>query len=393
MAAELPVVRGVRWGSVEAGIRKRGGLDLGLVLCSEPAAAAAVFTQCHAAAAPVLLSRARVKKGRAAAILVNAGCANACAPGSLQAAERTTAALADALGAKPAQILVASTGVIGQVLPHAKVEAAIPALIADAREDGMPQFARAIMTTDLVPKTAWSRGVGHSVIAGCAKGAGMIMPNMATMLGFVATDLRVEPAFLRAALREAAHVSFNAVTVDGDTSTNDTLFLLATGASGVEARAGAPSGKRFVKALTEVCLSLAKAIAKDGEGATKRITVRVEGAKTEKDADAIARRIANSPLVKTAIHAADANWGRIVAAAGTAGPKIDPAKLSVALGKATVFAKGAATSLANEQAAGAHLQGDDVLVHVKLGLGKASRTLYTCDFSADYVKINAEYRT
>ena len=388
---DLPAVRGVRFGAVESGIRKRGGLDLGLVLCAEPAAAAAIFTRSEAAAAPVLLSRARVRKGRAAAIVVNAGCANACVPGAMEAAERSTAAVAAAIGARPAQVLVASTGVIGQPLPVEKLEAAIGALVADASEDGLPRFARAIMTTDTVPKLA-ARAAGKAVVAGCAKGAGMIMPDMATMLGFLVTDARVPPPLLRTLLREAAHDSFNAVTVDGDTSTNDSLYLLATGASGQSVTGGA-AARKLGAALADVCLELAKAIARDGEGATKRISVVVEGARTERDADAVARRVANSPLVKTAIHAADANWGRIVAAAGTAGVRLDLRKLEVALGPAVVFARGAATLGDSERLATDHLRGDDVVVRLKLGAGKARRTLYTCDFSADYVRINAEYRT
>lgn len=390
--SEIPVVQGVRWGAVEAGIRKRGGLDLGLMLCTWPAAAAAVFTRSETAAAPVLLSRARARKGKVAAVLVNAGCANACTPDGMEVAESTTAAVAETVGCDEDQVLVASTGVIGQRLPADKVIAAIPNLVGSTSEDGLEIFAKAIMTTDTFPKIQ-ARTFGKATLAGCAKGAGMIMPNMATMLGFLATDAMVKPAHLRKLLAEAAHVSFNAVTVDGDTSTNDSLFLLATGASGVVAEPGSRAWKGLEKALFEASTELARSIARDGEGATKLVTVRVEGAKSEKDADAVARRIANSPLVKTALHAADANWGRIVAAAGTAGVKFDASKMEVALGKAVVFKKGVATTAQAEAEATEHLKGKEVEIRVKLGAGKASRTLWTCDFSADYVKINAEYRT
>lgn len=390
--SDWPVVQGVRWGAVEAGIRKRGGLDLGLLLCGWPAAAAAVFTRCAAAAAPVLLSRQRVRRGRAAAILVNAGCANACTPDGMEVAEATTAAVAEAVGCKETQVLVASTGVIGQRLPADRVVDAIPALVGDASEDGIERFARAIMTTDTFPKVS-ARTVGKAVVAGCAKGAGMIMPDMATMLGFLTTDAEVAPADLRRLLREVAHDTFNAVTVDGDTSTNDSLFLLATGASGVVAAPGSRAFRGLEKALGEVCTDLARSIAKDGEGATRLIEVRVEGAASERDADAIARRIANSPLVKTAIHAADANWGRIVAAAGTAGVRFDPNKLEVRIGPAVVARRGVATDAAAEAEATAHLQGSEVEIVVRIGAGRARRTIWTCDLSADYVKINAEYRT
>lgn len=390
--SDLPVVQGVRWGAVEAGIRKRGGLDLGVMLCGWPAAAAAVFTQSQTAAAPVHLSRERIRKGKAAAILVNAGCANASTPDGMAVAESTTGALAEVVGCKDEQVLVASTGVIGQRLPADKVIASLPELVGHATEDGLPVFAQAIMTTDTFPKIGY-RTFGKAALAGCAKGAGMIMPNMATMLAFLATDVEIKPAQLRRMLAEVAHVSFNAVTVDGDTSTNDSLFVVATGASGVVATPGNRAWNALEKALTDVSIELARSIARDGEGATKLVTVRVEGARNERDADAIARRVANSPLVKTAIHAADANWGRIVAAVGTAGVALDPSKMEVALGKAVVFRRGVATTAAHEAKATEHLKGSEVEIRIKLGEGKASRTLWTCDFSADYVKINAEYRT
>ena len=385
-----PIVRGVRWGAVDAGIRKRGGLDLGVVLCDAPAVVAAVFTRCQSAAAPVVLSRARARAGRVRAVLVNAGCANACVPDGEDAARKSTAALARSLGSRDAEVLVASTGVIGARLPVDRLTAAIPALVASARPEGLPDFARAIMTTDTVPKVA-ARTVGDVTVAGCAKGAGMIMPDMATLLGFLATDALVPPARLRVMLREIAHHSFNAVTVDGDTSTNDSLFLVATGAAGKPLSASGE--KRLQAALTEVAVALARAIARDGEGATKRIEVSVEGAPSAVAADAVARRIANSPLVKTAISAGDANWGRIVAAAGTAGVRFDPAQLEVRIGDAVVARHGVATTALAEAAATEHLRGDDVRLLIRLGAGRARRTVWTCDLTADYVRINADYRS
>lgn len=392
MDSNVPTVGGLRWGAAEAGIRKRGGLDLGLVLCAEPAAAAAVFTRSRTAAAPVLLSRDRLKRGRAAAILVNAGCANACTPDGREAAEATTAAVSRATGVPEGMVLCASTGVIGARLPVEKVIGAIPDLVADAAEDGLPRFAEAIRTTDTFAKLSF-RPAGKAHVIGCAKGAGMIMPDMATMLGFLATDARVASPVLRKLLREVAHETFNAVSVDGDTSTNDSLFLLATGAAGRPVEEGSAAYRGLREALLEVATDLAKAIARDGEGATKRIAVRVEGARTEVDADRIARRIANSPLVKTAIHAADANWGRIVAAAGTAGVAVDPARLEVAIGRAVVVRGGVGTTLEAERAAADHLAGDDVELRVTVGKGRGARTVWTCDLSAEYVRINAEYRS
>jgi glutamate N-acetyltransferase/amino-acid N-acetyltransferase len=392
MDAGIPVVRGIRWGAAEAGIRKKGGPDLGLVLCAEPAAAAAVFTKSRVAAAPVLLSRERLRRGRAAAILVNAGCANSCTPDGREAAEATTAAVSGATGAPEGLVLCASTGVIGARLPVERVIAAVPELVADAAEDGLLRFAEAIRTTDTFAKVSF-RPVGRAIVAGCAKGAGMIQPNLATMLGFLATDARVAPPLLRRLLRDVAHQSFNAVTVDGDTSTNDSLFLVATGAAGPRVEEGTAAYRALARAVLEVATELARGIARDGEGATKRIAVRVEGARTEADADRIARRIANSPLVKTAIHAADANWGRIVAAAGTAGVAIEADRLEVAIGPAVVVRGGVGTTLDAEREAAEHLSGDDVEVRVKVGRGRAARTIWTCDLSAEYVRINAEYRT
>jgi glutamate N-acetyltransferase/amino-acid N-acetyltransferase len=395
-----PIVPGFRWAGLEAGIRKRPGKpDLALLLADGPVACAGIFTKSDMAAAPVLLSRARAAGGSARAVLMNAGCANACTGDEgLAAAERMGAALRDPARVEPHEVLLASTGVIGAQLPVAKIEAAAGRLVEAARPDGIRDFARAIMTTDTREKVA-SRVVelyGRKVtIAGVAKGAGMIMPDMATMLACIATDAAIDPEPLTSALRAAAHDSFNAVTVDGDTSTNDTLYALASGRAGhpvISADEG-PGYALFVAGLREVCLELAKAIAADGEGATKFVEVRVEEAASEQEADTIARRIANSPLVKTAWHAADANWGRLMAAIGAVGHALDPSKVSISIDGADLVEAGVGLGAEAEEEAQQQMRKASFKVLVKLGRGGDARSVYTCDFSADYVKINAEYRS
>lgn len=394
------VVPGFRWGGVEAGIRKRPGRpDLALLVADEPVACAGVFTQNGMAAAPVLLSRPKAATGRARAVLMNAGCANACTgdEGRLSA-ERMAAALQGPLGIDASEVLIASTGVIGAQLPIDRLEQGVPRLAGSLRPDGLPDFARAIMTTDTREKVASRTGEvgGRTVtVAGAAKGAGMIMPDMATMLAVVATDAAVEPAVLLTLLRETADDTFNAVTVDGDTSTNDTLYLLASGRAANEPIRTA-DGEAYAalrRLVREVCLDLAKAIAADGEGATKFVEVRVEEASSAQEADLVARRIANSPLVKTAWHAADANWGRIVAAAANCGFVLDPARVRLWIDDVALVAGGVGIGAQAEDEAGRRMQAPSFTVRVALGRGDASRSVYTCDLSADYVKINAEYRS
>jgi glutamate N-acetyltransferase/amino-acid N-acetyltransferase len=392
-----PVVPGVRWGAAAAAIKKQGRLDVGVLHVDGPhPACAAIFTKCEAPAAPVVVSRPRAKSGRARALVVNSGCANA-ATGErgLDDAWQSAREAAKLLGGKPEEVMVASTGVIGAFLPMDRLSAGLREAARTATAYRLPDFARAIMTTDTVPKASFrtaSIGGAEVTVAGCCKGAGMIMPDMATLLGFLATDARAEAPLLRRALAAAARDSFNALTVDGDTSTNDSLFLFASGSAGNKLLRGADE-RAFTALLTEVCRDLARAVARDGEGATKLIEVRVDGARSFDEADRIARRIANSPLVKTAAHAADPNWGRIVAAAGTAGVKLDPRRLAVRIGDAEVYRGGTATTPEAESAAGGAMRASEFTITVSLGLGKASRTIYTCDLSAQYVKINAEYRT
>jgi glutamate N-acetyltransferase/amino-acid N-acetyltransferase len=398
--AEHPVVPGFRWGGIEAGIRKRGGRpDLALLLTDEPVACAGIFTRSDAAAAPVVLSRPKATAGRARAVLMNAGCANACTgEKGAAAAHRMAAALTQLADIPEELVLIASTGVIGAHLPVERIEAHLGQLVSSARPDGIREYARAIMTTDTREKVASRQGfvAGRTVtVAGTCKGAGMIMPDMATMLACVVTDAAVEPEALRTLIGAAAWPSFNAVTVDGDTSTNDTLYLLASGQAGnpVITRADSPGYSELLGLVRETCIDLAKQIAADGEGATKFIEVHVSEARTEDEADTVARRIANSPLVKTALHAADANWGRIVAAIGVCGFSIDASRIALQIEDVLLVEHGQGLGVLAEEHASARMRGPAFTLHVRLGRGAAERSIFTCDYSAEYVKINAEYRT
>jgi glutamate N-acetyltransferase/amino-acid N-acetyltransferase len=380
------VIRGFRFGGVAAGIKKRGGPDLAVIVADAPAACAGVFTTNKVTAAPVVLSRQHLAAtGRARAVIVNSGCANACTgPQGLADAERTTALVAEALGARPAEIQVCSTGVIGAPLPMAKLEAGIPAVLAAAREDGLPDFARAIMTTDTRPKlrSATGRVGGVEVtVAGACKGAGMIHPDMATMLAFVTTDAVVGD--LSRLWREICGRTFNAISIDGDTSTNDTALVLASGVAGNRADDDA-----LADLLESVASELARDIVRDAEGGTKTVAVTVAGAPSLADAKRAAHAIATSPLVKTALHGEDPNWGRIVAAAGRSGCAFEPERVSLHIGDVPIYERGRWLGPSTEAAAHA------VMKTPEYGLvGDARHTVYTCDFSADYVRINADYRS
>lgn len=394
-----PVVAGFRWGGLEAGIRKRPGRpDVALVVGDGPVTCAGVFTKSDMAAAPVLLSRAKALGGTARAVLMNAGCANACTGDQgRESAERMASAL-QPLGIDASEVLIASTGVIGAQLPVGKIETAAGSLFEALRPDGIRSFARAIMTTDTREKVAWRTGqvAGKAVtVAGVCKGAGMIMPDMATMLAVLATDAAIDAEPLQELLRAAAWESFNAVTVDGDTSTNDTLYALASGRAGNAAirEATGPAYEALLGLVRDVAVELAKMIAADGEGATKFVEVRVEESFSDFEADAIARKIANSPLVKTAWHAADANWGRIMAAIGVCGFTVDASRVSVSVDGVDLVENGVGLGAEAENEASVQMKKPAFTVLVKLGRGSASRSVYTCDYSADYVKINAEYRT
>jgi glutamate N-acetyltransferase/amino-acid N-acetyltransferase len=359
-----------------------------------------VFTTNRAQAAPVVVSREHLaaSQGRAQAIIVNSGCANACTGEDGMAVARAMAAEAAALAGCPVeQALVASTGVIGVALDIGKIRRAIPAVKAALASDQGAAAARAIMTTDPFPKEAAARvtiGARDVTIGGMAKGSGMIEPQLAlpsaTMLAFVTTDAAVPKPLLDRALQEVVDDTFNAITVDGECSTNDSVMMLANGASGVAIDDA--NYARFVDALRTVCLRLALGIVRGGEGATKLVTVTVDGAATEADARKAAKAIANSLLVKTAIHGGDPNWGRLIAVAGRAGVAFDLQRASVAIGGVVLFKDGRPHDEHAPEAA-VYLKNDDVTVTVGLGAGTHTSTVWTCDLSAEYVRINADYRT
>ncbi len=382
-------------------------LDLALVVAERPCAAAGVFTTNRVKAAPVLYDQEILARnaGGIRAIIANAGNANACTgPRGMDDARQMAALTAQALGCRPAEVLVLSTGVIGRPLNMQKLAQGIADLSSPAAQHGAPFAARAIMTTDTRPKVSRRQlDIGGQIItiSGFCKGSGMIHPNMATMLAIITTDVIAAPELLQAALRSAINHSINRVSVDGDMSTNDTALLLASGAAGATLSAG--DLPAFTAALTETCVELAKQIARDGEGATRLVEIIVTGALDEGQAHIVADSIARSPLVKTAIHGGDPNWGRVLCAAGYSGAAINPDLLSLTFGPADrpgdndspavqVVAHGLPT-IYDERAAAATLRGDPVLITLDLGLGDARATVWTCDFSAEYVEINAHYTT
>ncbi len=391
---------GFRGAAVAAGIKKvPGALDLALLFSDNPATSAAgVFTTNVAAAEPVKVSRRHLKssRGNARAIVVNSGNANACTGAvGKRAAVETTRVAARQMHVDPAQVLVASTGVIGVPLRTEQITRHLPALKSSLSRENASSIARAIMTTDTFPKCVALRSkIGGKAVhlAGVAKGAGMIHPRMATMLSFLTTDVRVPPGALAKFLRAAVEVSFNRVSVDGDTSTNDTVLLLASGASGAIVRPGTRDATHFLEGLTELCQELAKMIARDGEGARKLVTVEISGARSDRDAEGIARAIANSPLVKTALAGADPNWGRIICAAGYSGAKFDPAKVDIRVNDFYLCRRGLDAGF-DEAAAKRELEKKELLVRVDLRQGRGSARMWTCDLTHDYITINASYRT
>jgi glutamate N-acetyltransferase/amino-acid N-acetyltransferase len=400
--------QGFRAGAAAVGVKKLSEKpDVAVLACDVEAAAAAVFTQNKVCAAPVTVSREHLAKasGRIRGVVANSGNANACTGKQGMADAREMAALAaDALACQAEQFLVASTGVIGRLLPMEKVRAGVKTacVVRVCGPDADSAFARAIMTTDTRPKQAGARAriAGRTVtVAGSTKGVGMIAPNMATMLAFLTTDAAVAPTVLAKMLRRAADATFNCLTVDGHTSTNDTLIIMASGLAMQSAgRAAKPvaeksaDGKRLEGAILAVCDSLARQIAADAEGGTKVIEVRVTGAKSDAEARRAAGAIANSPLVKTAFFGQDPNWGRIVSAAGYAGISSGPETMRLTLGGLKVFDKGRPVA-ADEARLAAVMKAHDIDVHLDLGAGRGQARYLTCDFSYDYVKINAEYTT
>ncbi len=389
--------RGFSAAGVSCGLkREAGALDLALIASSQPCSAAGVFTTNRVKAAPVLYDQAMLAGGGPIrAIVANAGNANACTGAAgMDAARATAAGAALALGCSPEEVLVLSTGVIGVPLPIERVLSGVAAATQTLSPEGWADAAAAIMTTDTRPK-AFSTVAAGCTIAGIAKGAGMIAPNMATMLAVIVTDAAVSPPTLDAMLRAAVDVSFNRIVVDGDMSTNDTVLALANGASGVAVEAGDTG---FQAALTAVCAHLARAIVKDGEGATRFVTVQVTGATTGSDAASVARAIATSPLCKTAFYGADPNWGRILCAAGYAGIDLDPDRLTLWLLDETgaeaiqLVASGQPADY-DERAAIALMQGDEWGIRLDLGAGTSSTMVWTCDLSHEYITINGHYRT
>ena len=381
-------------GAIHAGIKNENEFDLA-ILCSEvPCKAAGVFTANQIKSAPVVLSQKNISRGRAQAIVVNSGCANACMARQGLADARVMVNLTAAkLGISPEEILVASTGIIGVPLPMDKVRAGIPK-IKPTREGGH-DFCRAIMTTDTKPKELAvrvdSKGTEFTIGA-VAKGIGMIHPNLATMLCFIATDAVVSPDFLQAALQKAVDCSFNMVSIDGDTSPNDCVFLLANGLARNEP-IDFDNGGDFQEALTAVCTHLAKSMAQDGEGASKLMEITVEGAEDQAGARQVARTIASSPLVKAAISGNDPNWGRIVAAAGRTATKVREDRLDVHLNNVCVMKQGCPTSFSREDMKSTWSASDNVLIRLCLHLGDGQATAWGCDLSQEYVRINSSYTT
>ena len=402
-AASLHPVSGVRIGVAEAGIRKAGRKDLTVMLLDEGASVGGVFTQNHFCAAPVQVCREHLAAGAGAdirALVVNTGCANAgTGAAGLAAARRTCDALAAQLGVRPQQVLPFSTGVILEPLPLERLQAGLPAALADAQPAHWLKAAEGIMTTDTVPKARSvkaSVGGAQVTVTGISKGAGMIRPNMATMLGFVATDACVAPGLMPQLARALAESSFNRVTVDGDTSTNDSFIVIATNKAGhapVQSLQS-PEGQALFAALLEVARWLAQAIVRDGEGATKFITVQVEGGQNAAECRQVAYAIAHSPLVKTAFFASDPNLGRILAAIGYAGiADLDTEKIDLYLDGVHVATRGGRHPDYREEDGQRVMKQPEITVRVNLGRGAASETVWTCDLSHEYVSINADYRS
>jgi len=395
----LPALPGVHLGVIEAGIRYKGRADLTMMTFPAGTTVAGVFTRNKCPGAPVDWCRAALKAGRARALVVNAGNANVFTGRAGREATRATAeAAAKLVGCKPSEVFLASTGVIGETLPHEKLTAALPALFAGLTPDRWAEAARGIMTTDTFPKAAIrhaSIGGTTVTILGIAKGSGMIAPDMATMLSFVATDAKIPAKALQTLLSRGTARSFNCVTVDSDTSTSDSVLLFATGAAKhprVPAEGGAVL-KDFARALNEVLMDLALMVARDGEGAQKLVEIEVTGATTAKSAHRIAMSIANSPLVKTAIAGEDANWGRIVMAVGKAGEPADRDKLSVAVGGVWMARDGGVIPGYDEGPVVAHMKGREVQITVDIGLGRGKARVWTCDLTHGYIDINGSYRS
>ena len=396
----LPPIGGVRFATAAAGVRYAERTDVMMALFDAPAAVAGVFTRSKCPSAPVDWCREQLKGGRARALIVNSGNANAfTGHAGIDAVQIVADAAAKTIGAAPSEIFMASTGVIGEPLDGMRIARVLDNLVTRARDDGLMGAAKAIMTTDTYPKiaTAFAK-LGDTIVTinGIAKGAGMIAPDMATMLAYVFTDAPIASGALQTMLSKSVQRSFNAITVDSDTSTSDTLMIFATGAARTAPHvedAADPLVAPFRRALDKLLLNLAHQVVRDGEGARKFVQVNVEGAVTRKAAKRIALSIANSPLVKTAVAGEDANWGRVVMAVGKAGEKAERDKLDIWFGKIRVAHHGLRDPDYDEAATSAYMKKDSIVITVDLGIGRGRSTVWTCDLTKDYVAINVDYRS
>ncbi|RPH49852.1 MAG: bifunctional glutamate N-acetyltransferase/amino-acid acetyltransferase ArgJ [Desulfobacteraceae bacterium] len=388
--------KGFLLSGVASGLKKNGQKDLGLICSEVTASVAGVFTKNKVQAAPVLVDRKRIKKGFCRAVIINTGSANCCTGDQgIQDALYEAKLAADRLNISEDLVLVASTGVIGKPLAMDKIEFAVPELVKLLSPGGINDFAQAIMTTDTVPKIVSRKGnIGRSGfnITGVAKGAGMICPDMATMLCFVCTDAEASPDFLKQSLASSVEKSFNRITIDGDTSTNDTVIIMANGMSGTSVKSQSEK-EYFRRLLDKILMELARKVVKDGEGATKLVEVIVKGAKSVNDAEKIAKTVANSNLVKTALFGEDANWGRILAAAGRAGVVFDPGLVNISFDDVLMVKRGMGCGDAAEKEATKVLKKPEFSITVDLKTGDGKSSVLTCDFSINYVKINADYRS
>ena len=396
---DMPTVAGVRIATAAAGIKYKGRTDVMLMVFDQPAAVAGVFTSSRCPSAPVDFCRANLPGGTARVLVVNSGNANAFTGMKGRASTELTAKeAAKAAGCRENEVFLASTGVIGEPLDATRFTPVLGTMASEASPDRWLEAAKAIMTTDTYPKVATAKAVIDGVevtINGIAKGAGMIAPDMATMLSFIVTDARIAPRALQDMIRKAVGPSFNAVTVDSDTSTSDTLLAFATGAAGNTeiADASSAAARGFYRALSALMRNLALQIVRDGEGARKMVEIAVTGAASARAANRIARSIANSPLVKTAIAGEDANWGRIVMAVGKAGEKAERDRLAIWFGDVRVAVDGERDPDYSEDAASAVMKNEDIAIRVDLGIGRGRATVYTCDLTKAYVEINGDYRS
>lgn len=399
---DMPVIAGVRLATAEAGIRYKNRTDVLLAVMDKGTAVAGVFTRSKCPSAPVEWCRTKLKGGKARALVVNSGNANAFTGKTGRSSTALTAKIAaKAVGCSEGEIFLASTGVIGEPLDATKFDGVLGRLAETAEPGDYLAAAKAIMTTDTFPKVATATvklGKAKVTINGMAKGAGMIAPDMATMLSFIFTDAPIAPAALQALLKSGVEDTFNAVTIDGDTSTSDTLLAFATGAAAAHGapkinRASDPRLKAFVKAFNQVLANLSEQVARDGEGARKLVEITVEGAKTKASARKIAMSIANSPLVKTAIAGEDANWGRVVMAVGKAGEPADRDKLSISFNGIRVAKSGARDPSYDEAQVSEAMKAPEIAIKVSLGLGKGRDRVLTCDLTKEYVAINGDYRS